>query len=207
MFTKQEIKDLILALIVLSFAITFVIFKKGGTTFIDALSLGFFVTLVAFMSHEIIGHKFLAQWYGFDADFKAWNLGLVLGIVTGLLALVSPITLVFAAPGAVYIHPYARKKFAFHVAHISKKQYGIISLGGPAVNIVIGFLFLFLSFYYSFSFLASAAAFSFFLAIFNLLPVSPLDGSKVFDWNRYIWVLSMGLAFAGYFIIPSILSS
>jgi len=32
------------------------------------------------------------------------------------------------------------------------------------------------------------------LAVFNLLPIPPLDGSKIFYWDKSIYVIAMALA-------------
>ena len=47
----------------------------------------------------------------------------------------------------------------------------------------------------------SAAMINFFLALFNLLPIPPLDGSKVFTWNIPIWVVTIAIAAIGVFFM------
>ncbi|TLZ55689.1 MAG: hypothetical protein E6K17_05280, partial [Methanobacteriota archaeon] len=42
-----------------------------------------------------------------------------------------------------------------------------------------------------------------FLGVFNMLPIPPLDGSKVFRWNVAIWavaIVGMGGLLAPYFL-------
>ncbi|MCD6434530.1 MAG: site-2 protease family protein, partial [Candidatus Diapherotrites archaeon] len=42
---------------------------------------------------------------------------------------------------------------------------------------------------------------NFFLAFFNLLPVPPLDGSKVIVWNKFVWLITIAVAgFASFFL-------
>ena len=60
------------------------------------------------------------------------------------------------------------------------------------------------------AFASSIAIFSsrinFFLALFNLLPLGPLDGAKVFTWDPKVWVLMMGIAAIGVFFFPLLLA-
>src|SRR3989338_4890519 len=86
-FHKQEIRDIILATAVLSFAF------GGLSKFFEAL----FAVGIAFIAHELIGHKLVAQRFGAEAEFKAWPMGLLLALVTSFFGFI------FAAPGAVYI--------------------------------------------------------------------------------------------------------
>ena len=116
-----------------------------------------------------------------------WPMGLVLALVTSLIGFI------FAAPGATYIQGM----------NISKEENGQISIAGPLVNIVIGVLFLPLALFSSpGSFLQDlgviGAYINIFLALFNLLPIGPLDGSKVWRWNVAIWAATFiptGIAF------------
>src|SRR3989344_1322450 len=184
-FSQQEIKDIAISAAVLAFAF-------GG---IDNFLTALFVVGVAFISHEVIGHKFVAQKLGAFAEYKAWNLGLLLALVSSFFGFV------FAAPGAVYFSERYKGPFAFTVHKLGKKEVGMIGLGGPLVNIVLGALFIAaalfaLPAYYSL--LLFAARISFFLAMFNLLPIPPLDGEKVMSWDIKIWVAAIALAGAGY---------
>ena len=40
------------------------------------------------------------------------------------------------------------------------------------------------------------------LAFFNMLPIPPLDGSKVVTWNPVAWLLVIGFAFLLSFVVP-----
>ena len=93
----------------------------------------------------------------------------------------------FAAPGAVYIRGY-----------ITDEMNGKISLAGPAVNIVIAAISLSISLWmmdgisgYIFFLMGYMNSF---LALFNLLPIPPLDGSKIMMWNVYIYVAMLIIA-------------
>jgi Zn-dependent protease len=83
---------------------------------------------------------------------------------------------------------------------------GKISIAGPIVNIALALVFLAIAtaIYPSvFSsdtslliFYISAVGYSInsFLAVFNLLPIGNLDGSKVLSWNIGIWLVTIAVA-------------
>jgi Zn-dependent protease len=187
-FTKREIRDLLISVLILTLIFSF--FRVEA--FLEAL----FIVLVVFIPHEIFGHKLVAQRYGCSAEYRMWLEGLFLGLITALI----PFGIVFIAPGAVYISPFVRKKFAFRIAYLSRKEYGIISLAGPLINIVLGTLLFFSSLFYPLEILILASRFSFFLAFFNLIPFPPLDGMKILLWNRKIWLVMIAITFLGFLI-------
>ena len=144
------------------------------------------------MLHEL-AHKYFAIKYGARAKFVAWPAGLALALA---LVIVPQIFgwkgIFFIAPGAVYI--YAMRP-------ISIKENGIISLAGPATNIALSLLFLYCALALPVpAQLARVLAIGFFvnawLAFFNLIPFYPLDGSKIFSWNKKALALLAVLAFA-----------
>lgn len=139
----------------------------------------------AFLVHEL-AHKFLAQYYGSWAEFRAFMWGLVVTAISALPMM----PFKFIAPGAVMIGLSDRSKF------------GRVALVGPLTNLAMGFSFLFLSvFFNSYSpYFVVGASFNGWIALFNLMPFGVLDGQKIFDWNKLIWVITMAAA-TGLFII------
>jgi len=39
-----------------------------------------------------------------------------------------------------------------------------------------------------------------------MIPIFPLDGSKVFTWNKTAWFVTIGIAAIGVFALPLVLS-
>jgi Zn-dependent protease len=83
---------------------------------------------------------------------------------------------------------------------------GKISIAGPIVNIVLALVFLLIAVaVYPSAFTSGNSLLVFyiaaigysvnsFLAVFNLLPIGNLDGSKVLTWNFGIWIVTIAIA-------------
>lgn len=182
LFTSPaELKDMLKAWLIISLA--FAIVLSGGFTGI--LSLKFLLQLViallavgsGFLFHEL-GHKLLAQRYGFFAEFKAFDNMLFIALIMSLFGFV------FAAPGAVMIH-----------GSLSKKQNGKISLAGPLINLILAAIFLSMFFLVSIDLLRvilfPAFIINSWLALFNMIPVWNFDGSKILEWNKIIYTITI----------------
>jgi Zn-dependent protease len=188
--SRKELTDLIVSWLTISVA--FAIVLSPGFLNLSAFAAAFPITLVAvgtgFIFHEL-AHRQVALRFGAHAAYRAWPVGLIFALLISLGGFI------FAAPGAVYIH-----------GNINRKQNGLISLAGPAANLVIALIAFILLTLIENSFLSQIAFFTMyiniFLAGFNLLPVYPLDGSKVFAWNKGVWALVfLPLAFLYFFIL------
>lgn len=191
-FSKVEIKDLSIAIVVITLLFAY-LFSAGGSVggLIILIPLSFITVGISFILHEL-AHKFTAQKYGFFAEFRKWNMGLVIAVISSLFGFV------FLAPGAVYITSYMRE--------ITDKENGIISLAVPVVNIILAGIFYVISVAINpiaqtsiwLMYLALICSIGFnvnsFLAFFNLLPIPPFDGSKVFKWNKIIWIIAIGVS-------------
>jgi Zn-dependent protease len=185
MSSETEVRDIVISVLVLSFA------------FYNALKIDFLTALIVitlgFLLHEL-SHRYLARKYGCFAEFKMWTWGVVLAILSSFTGFI------FAAPGAVYISPYKEskgRKFAFSVAHLTKREYGKISLAGPATNIAVACVSLAMWIFYKIELFSIVSSISFYLSFFNLLPIPPLDGSKVFAWDRRVWLAAFAVSIAG----------
>jgi len=199
-FSREELRHILLACGALILAFTmaqlglFYGFAGLTTDYVVVVVIGSTVAvLTGFLLHELM-HKVVAQRYGAWAEFRSSRTGLLFAVVTGLFGIV------FAAPGAVYI-----------AGPLSREQNGRVSLVGPMTNFAIGLGFLaatlaLLPFaapgiaVYVLSVFALTAYINVFLGGFNMLPVPPLDGSKVFAWNKGIWaaaIAAIALTFVG----------
>ena len=195
-FSREESKDIVIAVIALTILYSLSVTRSFGWS-IDSLLLFIPISFVAvglgFILHEL-GHKVVAQRFGFFSEFRKWNYGLILGLLT------VPLGFMIFAPGAVYFGSYGRM--------VTTEENGKISIAGPIVNIVLAIIALFLTLSLrSYLTLENAGTMyiilltlvlmfnvNSFLAVFNLLPIPPLDGSKVIQWNLPIYIITIAVA-------------
>ena len=175
-FGRQELVQITISVAVLTAAFTIVLL--GSSPWYFAFGVAATVSLTGFLLHEM-GHKYMAQRFGAWAEYRMYPTGLFMALLFSFLGFL------FAAPGAVYIQ-----------GRISKKQNGIISLAGPSTNIMFGTAFIILWLLFPSYGMWSAAfnwvgVLSLILAGFNLIPLGPLDGKKVFAWSPTAWVLAI----------------
>ena len=188
-FTSSEVRDLIIAFFVISLCFAIATSGRDMNRILHILPMIMVGVGAGFILHEL-GHKFVSMKYGYWAEFKLWPQGLLFALITSFFGFV------FAAPGAVYT--YAN--------YMTDEINGKISIAGPVVNIILALIFLAIciaiypsAFYSQTSVLIlNICALGFninsFLALFNLLPIGNLDGSKVLRWNVGIWIVTIALA-------------
>ncbi len=197
----SELIDLLLSFVVLTIAFSMV---GGGLSGLSTERLIIIAVAVGtgFLLHEL-AHKFVAQRYGYIAEYKASLWGLALTVIMALV-----FGFVFAAPGAVMIRkPAYSSQQTFSNFEGDEDAYWDrlerkagsedlwISLAGPMTNIVLTMLFfaLLMSGFMTSNLLVGIAWTAFqinlMLAAFNLIPIDPLDGGKIFRGNALVWVI------------------
>lgn len=183
-FTGREIRDIIISMSVVAFIFAYAFSGRNisNPNFIFFIIISLIAVGLGFVLHEL-AHKFVAIRYGFWAEYRMWIQGLIFSLIISLVGFV------IIAPGAVYIHGN----------YISREQNGKISLAGPATNIILAGVFFLLMQYSAQSpilMLVGLVGFTVnsFLALFNLIPFSILDGAKVFRWNPLIWIVAAAIA-------------
>ena len=186
-FSSTEIFQLLAAIAALTLAFTLTLGRGVGRIadlirtfdpeFLLLLGVSFVAVMTGFILHEL-AHKVVAQRYGCLAEFRYFPVGLLMGIVTAALGFI------FAAPGAVVIS-----------GAVTPRQNARISAAGPGTNLAVAAGFLGLAFVSGsgppglIDFLVANVAFvNLLLGGFNLIPVPPLDGSKIFAFNKPMWV-------------------
>ncbi len=191
----EEIKDIVIADVVLILAFTFTLAGGIGSMAANAGSfirtLAYFLPIAAvgvtlsFILHELM-HKFTAQHYGAIAGFRTSRNGLIITLITGFFGFLLGI------PGATMIY----------TSRFTIKEDGIVSLAGPLTNFTVFAVFLAALYLiappqgsYASAIITYTLFISIFLAFFNMLPIPPLDGSKVLRWSRPVYFATMGVIF------------
>ena len=192
----QEIWHLAISIAVLTLVFAFQGVDKLDVM-IHLLPILFVAMIFTFVFHEL-AHRYVARHYGFVAEYRMYPFGLLLAAV---IALATNGWLKFAAPGAVMIHPkidlWGRSR------QMNMKIQGIIALSGPLVNIIIGALALVWTFFTSAwnEYAMAVASINIVLALFNLIPFPPLDGQKIFSWNKIIWIAMIAVTAGMLFFV------
>jgi len=193
--SRREEFDLFIAWIAISLAFAIIFLREIGRAdpviALTFLALSLFTVGIGFILHEM-AHKFTAMKYGFWAEFRKDNIMLVVAV-----ALAALVGVVFAAPGATVIYDTTGRG-------ISREQNGKISAAGPIVNLLLCIPFAGLLIYSSGGQSLNGTIIPIgmiglqvnaMIAAFNMLPVSILDGKKVWAWNKGIFLVLIIAAF------------
>ncbi|HWH07852.1 MAG TPA: metalloprotease [Candidatus Thermoplasmatota archaeon] len=196
-FSGRELLHLLASVVVLTLAFALVLGARNDdfSNLVDVpellrlLPYAAVAVVPAFILHEL-AHKIVAQRRDMWAEFRANPIGLVGGLVVTALT-----GFLFALPGAVEI-----------VGHADRRDAGVISIVGPMVNVGIAGLAMALEPLFPpirvsdfGSFFELIVLLNLILAGFNMIPLGPLDGRKVWSWSKLgffgMWALILGMAF------------
>jgi Zn-dependent protease len=197
-FSRTELFQLTVAILALSASFTILYVRSDPLGFARSpvffLAFSFPASLLAVGTgvglHEVM-HKVVAQRYGLWAEFRYNLRGLAFAFIFA-----AAIGFLFGAPGATWIS-----------GAVTKEQNGRISAAGPVTNLAIAAV-LFAGFLVMMPqasnfggalvivYLTRAAFVNAILAGFNMIPLMPLDGAKVWAWNKAIYVGVVAVALA-----------
>ena len=166
-FSITELKELLISSLAITFIFAYPYLRSPGWWVIFLLY--FFFIGLGFAIHES-AHKFMAKSRGAWSEFRMWGQGLLFALLLRIVG--GPI---FIAPGATM---WAKR-------NATLEDQGLVSVAGPVSNIILAGIFFVGSFFIPF--FAMGITINLYLAMFNLLPIPPLDGSKVIKWNPVIW--------------------
>lgn len=196
------------AVIITILAVTFIIgFNDGrATTSIDSfwfynLLICFAVVLITVLVH-LIGQRIAGLHAGFRVEYKIWWYGLVIGIIVTLLTRGH---LWIILPGGIYLHHMAQHRLGYFRYGTNTLAMAMAALAGSIANILFVTAIKTTEVWFGFPvssnlFLSKLVLFGWIYALFNLIPIPPLDGATILFRSRSLFVLLFG-TIAGYAIL------
>lgn len=209
MFTKREEKHLLISILVLTIIFGF---DDGAKTFVLQNWVLNFIKILIFAAIAILFRelvvKFFARRHDATSEYELWSIkrmgfnkklekGLPLGLIISLLLTLASVgRFFFTAIGIHKLTEYKSsregRKFAtlnyFEEAQIASTSI-LSSLFLAVVGLIIGNIFDFNMTYF--------VNINFFIALFNMLPISNLDGAKIFFGSIILYI------FVAIFLIVS----
>jgi len=180
-FKKEEIRDLIIAILAVTLIFAFPDLKENFFLYLIIVSVS--------LPLKYIVHKLMGNRLGCMVTFKLWPTGMGIGMFS--LMLKSIYGFIFTSFGYIEIVPYKFGRWGIKLIKMTPMDYSHIALAGVAVN-----LFLMLSFGILFTInpveiFETISIVNGLLAFFSLLPIPPLEGGHIFTWSLWVWVILM----------------
>jgi Zn-dependent protease len=186
-FTPSELKGFVIATLAVAFIISF---EEWGTGSEIDVKLGLLNLLVSVI---IVGFSFWLHisvqriWSlitGYKVEWKMWSFGLLLGLIFVFLTN-GNVWLIL--PGGIMLHQLAGHRLGWFRYDINWWAMSVIALTGPVASIALAVLFKAISGVVTGSFISKIIIFNVAYALYSLIPIPPLDGSRIIYGSRLLY--------------------
>ncbi len=203
--TKQEKRGILITTLVLALIISFdqwgtgqtFELKTGLTNLIIAIILGGITILTHHTAQKLTGIHF-----GIKAEQKIFGTGTILSLI--ITTLTNGAIKIYTFTG-LYVEPIKEQRLGKPRKEINMWEYATVALAGPLANIILATLIKTLQIWFDIVIYSQTTSNQIFVlnwsyALYNLLPIPPLDGSRIFYFSRQTYVFLLG-TILGYFIL------
>lgn len=189
-FTPTELRGFVISIFVFAFIISF---REWGTgaeidigfgliNFLNAL----LVTSLTFIVYHS-AHRITALAAGFKAEYKMWGYGLLAGLI---LVFISNGKVWLLLPGGILYHHLAGHRLGWFRYELNYFALGVLSLWGPIACLLLAIFFKIIGNFTFNALIDKAIILNLALAVYSMLPIPPLPGSKVFYGSRMLFAFS-----------------
>ncbi|HLC65028.1 MAG TPA: hypothetical protein VJI46_02785 [Candidatus Nanoarchaeia archaeon] len=186
-FTPAELRGLAVSILVVAFIISFADWGKGETPDAAAglfnLLIAIIITAITFFVRES-ARRVAALSVGYRAEYKVWLWGLLIGLV---VVFVSRGYVWLLLPGGILLHHLAGHRLGHFRYGLNFFGLGMVSMVAPIANLVLAVIIKIVNAYLQLDVLTKALYLNLLLAIFSVLPIPPMDGSKMFFGSRMVY--------------------
>ncbi len=187
LFGKEGWRNILISTLVISGAFT-----------VQNISPGFFIlcfsiVFLSFVAHHI-GHHQALKLEGIETKTSLSGIGIIVTLVSGIL---SQGMVVVAVPLLTRMKATGTARWDKERETGTGRDFGIVSLTGPLMNLILGTVFLGLYSFTGIWTLWLVSLVNFWLGISNLIPYPPIDGKYVLGYGEILWFVAFLVALSG----------
>ena len=186
-YSTYEARGIIISILVIGFVISF---KEWGADKFN-LSVGLFnlfnailISALSVMIHDA-GQRIWGLAIGFRIEFRMWTFGLIAAVA---VAFITNGNMWLIVPGGFMIHHLAGHRLGFFRYGLNYFGQAMVALAGPLFTLMLIIALKTLGvFFPDNALIEKAVMFNVVYLITSMLPVPPLDGSKIFFGSRMLY--------------------
>lgn len=189
-FTHHEVRGIIIAILVIAFIISF---KEWGRTSFDAaagiynLFNAVLIVALSILIHDF-GQRVWGLAIGYRIEYRMWTFGLIAALI---IAFISNGSLWLIVPSGFMLHHIAVHRLGWFRYDINYFGQAMVALAGPLFTLMLIILLKALNSFFPNPLIQKAIIFNVVYAITSLLPIPPLDGSKIYFGSRMLYAFAL----------------
>jgi hypothetical protein len=200
-FTPLELRSLIIAVLVVAFIISFAEWGYG-TNFSFRIGVFNYFNAVLIVALSFLVHISVQRIWslgtGYRLEWKMWSFGLLFGLI---MAFLTNGGFWLILPGGFIVHHMAGHRLGWFRYGINYWAVGLIALTGSIATIALAAIFKALSAFVFNSLIQKLIVFNLVYAIYSILPIPPLDGSRTFFGSRMLYAFSTAFIIAAAILL------
>ena len=189
-FTPSELRGLVISIVAIAFIISF---KEWGATEFD-LTVGLYnlfnavlIVALSILVHDA-GQRLWGLAIGYRVEFKIWSFGLLAALI---IAFVTNGSLWLIIPSGFLLHHIAAHRLGWFRYGINYFGQAMVALAGPLFTLMLIILLKVLSTFSPNPLIQKAIMLNVVYTITSLLPIPPLDGSKIYFGSRMLYAFAL----------------
>lgn len=206
-FTSYEIRGLIISILAIAFIISF---DEWGTANFN-FSVGLYnlfnsvlIVALSILAHDA-GQRLFGLIVGYRVEFKMWLFGLLAALIIAFANNGRIPYLWIILPGGFMLHHLAGHRLGWFRYGINYFGQAMVALAGPLFTLMLIILLKVVSIFNPSFLIEKAIRFNVIYMITNLLPIPPLDGSKIYFGSRMLYAFVLpAMIFATVLIVVNV---
>ncbi len=202
-FSSQELKHIFIGILVMGFVAGF---NDGRAVFQFDLWLANMLLCLIIVAVSVFFKEIIKRLYGishgFRVEYKNWYYGLIAGLI---LTVVSNGKIIFLAASGIVMHMLSTHRLGKYRYGLSYNVLGMSSMFGPVASASLAVIAKSLTFLPE-PLIQKIIIINIALALSNMLPIPPLDGSNLFFTLRpaYFFIFGAMIGIAVLLLHPAV---